>query len=160
MSLLTNHFHFIPTFASNFRVLLGISAAIFGYIVLKFLTFKNDYYNYSIKYLSRAIILILALIFMKNELYIASYALFLFMSSSYSHIIHAPYINRYSGKYQFAFCNLREMIVYLGGFIGIYLCGIGLNNHLWLNCIIALSFLLIQLIFGYTAIYYRKKEKK
>ncbi len=159
MTFLTDVFHYDPTLASNIRVYLGIAAAIFAMIALNFLTFKNDYINLGIKYITRIIFYVIAIIFMGDMWFLIAFAVPRFLATSYSHITCAPYINRFKGKYQLAFCNLREMIIYLGDFIGYWLCGVCYKNGVWHNFLWALIFQIITVVFAYIALYYRNKEK-
>ena len=159
MTFLTDVFHFEPTVASNIRVYLGIGSAILAMIALNFLTFKNDYINLAIKYSSRIIVMIIALLTLGSWWVFTSMAILRLFATAYSHVTCAPYINRYKGKYQLAFCNLREMIVYLGNFIGYWLCGVCYKNGIWHNTLWALIFQVVAIIFAFTALYYRNKEK-
>ncbi len=160
MTFLTDVFHFDPTVASNIRVYLGIASAVFAMIALKYLTFKNNYVNIGIKYITRAIFFIIALIVAKENWFFIAFAVPRFLSTSYTHVTCAPYINRYAGKYQLAFCNLREMVVYLGNFAGYWLCGVCYKFGIWYNCLGALIFIILMVAAAYAALYYRNKEAK
>ncbi len=159
MTFLTDVFKFEPTLASNIRVYLGIASAVFAMFALRFLTFKNDVININIKYTIRIILFALALILMGDNWYFLAFAAPRFLSTCYSHVTDAPYINRFSGKYQFAFCNLREMVVYLGCFVGYWLCGVCYKGGIWHNVLWAMITLVISLVFAFFALYYRNKEK-
>ena len=83
-----------------------------------------------------------------------------FTADSHTHIIDAPYINRYEDKYSLAFCNLKDMTQYGGKALGILLCGIGITYGLKYIFGFALIFGIIQLILCYICLYLRNKEKE
>lgn len=159
MTFLTKYFSFSPSVSSNIRVYLGISSAILAIIILRYITFKNDYLNLSIKFVIRGIFFILALLINTKKMYFIAFAYPILLSTSYSHITCAPYINRFKGDDQFAFCNFREMIGYLGMCLGIFICGRAFNTGIFYNILIALVSLIFQLLFSFRALYFRKKEK-
>lgn len=158
MTFLTEYFKFSPIIASNIRVFLGISSAFLAIIVLRFITSKNDYINIGIKFIIRGFFFLLALLINKKICYIIAFSYPLLLSTSYSHVTCAPYINRFKGDEQFAFCNLREMIGYLGMCLGILVCGRAFNVGIFLNFLIATVSLIIQIYFGFKALTLRKKE--
>ncbi len=160
ISLLVNLYGLTSKIASMVYLVLGISASLFGFIVLWKLTFKNNYVNISIKLLGRVIIYLLAFIFNKNFLYVLALIYPAFTGESHTHIIDAPYINRYEDKYQLAFCNLKDMTTYLGKSIGVLLCGIGIRYGIRYIFVFAFVFVLIQLILCYVCLHLRNKEAR
>ena len=56
--ILTNGLGFSATSASNLKMILGIASSILGILTLTKLTFKNDYLNLSLKYITRLILYI------------------------------------------------------------------------------------------------------
>ena len=146
--------------ASNITLATGIGSAVLGFIVLSFLTFKNEYINLSIKYLIRVILFFIG-VFTTNKMLLMIAILYpLIISQSYSHITDAPYINRFDADFQLTFCNLREMVRYLGEAIGIFICGLAIVKGLKYNFMLAGIFGFLQLAFSFYALYLRKKENK
>lgn len=159
ITLLTTNIGFTATFASNFKMALGIAAVIVGTIVLEKLTLKNDYINFSIKFIGRFIVYALAVIFNNKLFFIIAIIYMLLLSESYSHISEAPYVNRFSSDDQLAFCNLKEMVNYFAKSIGNLLCGIAITLGTRFNFLFALIFVTIQIIFGFQALKMRLSEK-
>ena len=160
ISLLVNLYGVTSQIASMIYLVLGISASVFGFIVLWKLTFKNNYVNISIKLLGRAIVYFLALVFSKNIFYVIALIYPAFTAESHTHIIDAPYINRYEDKFQLAYCNLKDMTSYAGKALGVLICGIGITYGIKYIFGFALAFVTIQLILCYTCLYLRNKEGK
>ena len=158
--LLTNSLDFLPAAASNLYLCIGIAASVTGFIVLSKLTFKNDYINLSIKYVVRFILFLLAVILNNKIMYLIAFLYPLFISQSYTHITDAPYVNRFKGDYQLAFCNLKEMVKYLGSSIGTFLCGFALNIDIRVNFMFASFFVIFQVVFSFYGLYLRNKEEK
>lgn len=144
--------------ASNITLATGIGSAVLGFIVLSFLTFKNDYLNLSIKYLVRVILFFIGTFTTNKVLLMIAILYPLIISQSYSHITDAPYINRFDADFQLTFCNLREMVRYFGEAIGIFICGFAIVKGLECNFMLAGIFGFLQLIFSFYALYLRKKE--
>lgn len=160
ISLLVNLYGTTSKIASIVFLTLGISASVFGFLVLWKLTFKNNYINISIKLLVRAILFFLALIFNNNLLSVIAIMYTAFTAESHTHVVDAPYINRYEKKFSLAFCNLKDMTQYAGKSIGVLLCGVGITYGIKYIFIFALFFVIIQLILCYMCLYLRNKEAK
>jgi len=60
--------------------------------------------------------------------------------------------------YQLAFCNLSEMIAYLGISIGTFICGFTISAGLKYNFMTAALFTGVGLFFAYRALYLKNKE--
>lgn len=159
ITLLTKGLSFSPSIASNIVVFMGIVSVILGIIVLIKLTFKNNYINLSIKYVVRAILYVLAVIFNNKWLFLIALMYPKIISESYSHITDAPYINRYEDEYQLAFINFRQMITYFGKAIGSLVCGIALSLNIRINFSIAAIFAILQAVFSFWALTLRNREK-
>lgn len=160
ISLLVNLYGTTSKIASIVFLTLGISASVFGFLVLWKLTFKNDYVNISIKLLVRAILFFLALIFNNNLLSVVAIMYTAFTAESHTHVVDAPYINRYEKKFSLAFCNLKDMTQYAGKAIGVLLCGVGITHGIKYIFMFALFFIIIQLVLCYVCLYLRNKEAK
>ena len=159
MLTLTNYFKFSDNVATNYLLIVGLLADIFGIIALKYLTPKNDYLTMTIKFGIRFLAYVIA--FISNNVLITLIAITwsIFISTSYENICDAVYINRLKNKYQLSFSNICHIIRFLGEAIGVYLCGlmyeIGLRYMFGLSAL----FMIVQISLAYYLIYLRKKEK-
>lgn len=158
LTALTNNLGFSPTLASNIKLVTGVISVVVGAIILKFLTFKNNYVNIGIKLGGRIVFYALAFAFNNPFLIFLALMNARIFSSSYEHVTDAPYINRFSGKSQILFTNLSDMFSYFSRAIGTFLCGVFIIRGIRYNFLIALVFVIIQLIFMYLALYYKNKE--
>lgn len=156
---LTNYFKFSDNVATNYLLIVGLLADIFGIIALKYLTPKNDYITITIKFGIRFFAYVIA--FISNNIVISLIAITwsIFISTSYENICDAVYINRLENKYQLSFSNICHIIRFLGEAIGVYLCGlmyeIGLRYMLGLSALL----MIFQISLAYYLIYLRKGEK-
>lgn len=159
MLTLTNYFKFSDNLATNYLLIVGLLADIFGIIALKYLTPKNDYLTITIKFGIRFLAYVIA--FISNNVLITLIAITwsIFISTSYENICDAVYINRLENKYQLSFSNICHIIRFLGEAIGVYLCG--LMYEMGLRYMFGLSalFMIVQISLAYYLIYLRKKEK-
>ena len=159
MLTLTNYFKFSDNVATNYLLIVGLLADIFGIIALKYLTPKNDYLTMTIKFGIRFLAYVIA--FISNNMLITLIAITwsIFISTSYENICDAVYINRLENKYQLSFSNICHIIRFLGEAIGVYLCG--LMYEMGLKYMFGLSalFMIVQISLAYYLIYLRKKEK-
>ncbi len=159
MLTLTNYFKFSDNVATNYLLIVGLLADIFGIIALRYLTPKNDYLTITIKFGIRFLAYVIA--FISNNVLITLIAITwsIFISTSYENICEAVYINRLENKYQLSFSNICHIIRFLGEAIGVYLCGlmyeIGLRYMLGLSAL----FMIAQISIAYYMIYLRKREK-
>ena len=159
MLTLTNYFKFSDNVATNYLLIVGLLADIFGIIALKYLTPKNDYITITIKFGIRFFAYVIA--FISNNIVISLIAITwsIFISTSYENICDAVYINRLENKYQLSFSNICHIIRFLGEAIGVYLCGlmyeIGLRYMLGLSALL----MIFQISLAYYLIYLRKREK-
>ena len=159
MLTLTNYFKFSDNVATNYLLIVGLLADIFGIIALKYLTPKNDYLTMTIKFGIRFLAYVIA--FISNNMWITLIAITwsIFISTSYENICDAVYINRLENKYQLSFSNICHIIRFLGEAIGVYLCG--LMYEMGLRYMFGLSalFMIVQISLAYYLIYLRKKKK-
>lgn len=159
MLTLTNYFKFSDNVATNYLLIVGLLADIFGIIALKYLTPKNDYLTVTIKFGIRFLAYVIA--FISNNMVISLIAITwsIFISTSYENICDAVYINRLENKYQLSFSNICHIIRFLGEAIGVYLCGlmyeIGLRYMLGLSAL----FMIAQISIAYYLIDLRKRER-
>lgn len=159
MLTLTNYFKFSDNVATNYLLIVGLLADIFGIIALKYLTPKNDYITITIKFGIRFFAYVIA--FISNNIVISLIAITwsIFISTSYENICDAVYINRLENKYQLSFSNICHIIRFLGEAIGVYLCGLmyemGLRYMLGLSAL----FMIAQISIAYYLIDLRKRER-
>lgn len=160
ITLLTSNLGFSAIGASMLKMVLGIVAVFIGTLILEKLTFKNDYINFSIKFVGRLVFYLLAFIFNNKIIFLIAIIFMRLLSESYYNVSEAPYVNRFSSDNQLAFCNLREMIRYFSKAIGNFLCGIAIAMGTRYNFLFAFVFIIFQVIFGINALRLKKKEKE
>lgn len=158
ITVLTASFFLEERFASLLRIFSGAGASLLAALFLSFLTFKNNYLNIAIKFVSRIILLILALTTDNYLICLIAYLFPLISGQIYSSITDAPYVNRYSGDEQLSFSYFKDMVRYSGEAIGVYLCGILFITGIKMNLLIALILCFIQLILAYIGLYFRNME--
>ena len=156
MLTLTNYFKLSDSAATNYLIIVGLLADIFGIIVLKYLTPKNDYLTITIKFGIRFIGYVLA--FISNNIIITLIAITwsIFISTSYENICEGVYINRLDNKYQLSFSNICHIIRFLGESIGILLCGMMYEKGLRYMFGLSALFMIFQIGIAYYMIYLRK----
>jgi len=159
ITLLTANLNFSASAASYFKMILGIVAVFIGTLILEKLTLKNDYKNFSIKFIGRLLFYILAFICNNKIVFLIAIVFMRLLSESYSHVSEAPYVNRFSNDNQLAFCNLREMIGYFSKAIGNLLCGIAITMGTRYNFLFAAIFLIPAILYLFNALRLRLKEK-
>lgn len=160
VTILSNYFGFADSTISIFNIVMGLTAVAVGAFVLEKLTFKNDYVNVGIKFGGRFLFYLLAVILNNKIVFLATFLYVLLFSESYANVSDGQFINRFDDQYQLAFCNLKEMIGYLGRAIGTFLCGIFVVIDIRFNFCVACIFVLLQLLFICLAIHFKKKEEK
>lgn len=160
MLTLTNYFNFSDNVATNYLLVIGLLADIFGIIALKYLTPKNDYLTITIKFGIRFLGYVIA--FVSNNIAITLIAITwsIFISTAYENICDAVYINRLENKYQLSFSNVCHIIRFLGEAIGVFLCGLMYEKGLRYMFGLSALFMIFQISLAYYMIYLRKREKK
>ena len=159
MIIFTKYLNFESGFASNLRLVFNIASVLLASIALRKLTFKNNYINIFIKYGVRAILYLIALLYYNDITLLIAIGYTLISISSYTHVIDAPYINRYEKDEQIAFLNLKEVINYASRAIGYLVCGLCIAISLKMNLLVSLVFSLITITIACTANYYINKNK-
>ena len=160
LTILVKEFSLEPFWASNIKLSIGIGSVLIAALILAKFTFKNNYINLSIKFLGRTIFYVIVWLF--PNIYTIGLALFytMILSSAYTHVADAPYINRFDNENQLAFANLKEMVGHLSRSIGTFLCGICLALGFRYNFIVASVAEFITLLFAYQALHLYNKEKR
>lgn len=158
MLTLTNYFKFSDSVATNYLLVVGLLADIFGIIALKYLTPKNDYVTLTIKFGIRFLGYVIA--FVSNNIVITLIAITwsIFISTSYENICDAVYINRLENKYQLSFSNVCHITRFLGEAIGVFLCGLMYEQGLRYMFGLSALFMIFQISLAYYMIYLRNKE--
>ena len=159
MLTLTNYFKFSDSVATNYLLVIGLLADIFGIIALKYLTPKNDYLTVTIKFGIRFLGYVIA--FVSNNIAITLIAITwsIFISTAYENICDAVYINRLENKYQLSFSNVCHITRFLGEAIGVFLCGLMYEKGLRYMFGLSALFMIFQISLAYYMIYLRKREK-
>ena len=157
--LLTSGIGLAPKTASGLSMMLGITSVFVATFVLNKLTFKNNYINIMIKYGGRLLFYALAAISGSYAFIICAVCYARLSSLSYVHVVDAPYVNRISKDYQLAFCNLKEMLTYLGKSLGLLFCGILMNIDLRLNFLFASILIIAEIYLRMLSLKYRLKEE-
>ena len=160
MLTLTNYFNFSDSVATNYLLVIGLLADIFGIIALKYLTPKNDYLTVTIKFGIRFLGYVIA--FVSNNVAITLIAITwsIFISTAYENICDAVYINRLENKYQLSFSNVCHITRFLGEAIGVFLCGLMYEKGLRYMFGLSALFMVFQISLAYYMIYLRKKGEK
>ncbi len=159
MTILTKELGFEPVIASYIKLAFCVLAVGIATLILYKLTSKNNYINLSVKYGGRIISYLIASIFTNKYTIIAGLMFTVLTSSAYTHVVDAPYINRFDSSKQLPFSNLCNMIGYFCKAIGTLICGFCLTYGLKYNFIIALIFTSICTLFAYQACYKRSNER-
>ena len=159
MLTLTNYFNFSDNVATNYLLVIGLLADIFGIIALRYLTPKNDYLTITIKFGIRFLGYVIA--FVSNNIAITLIAITwsIFISTAYENICDAVYINRLENKYQLSFSNVCHITRFLGEAIGVFLCGLMYEKGLRYMFGLSALFMIFQISLAYYMIYLRKREK-
>jgi hypothetical protein len=105
--ILTTELSLSSTVDSYVKLFSGIGAGLVGVIILSKLTLKNDYINISIKYVFRFISYLLPIFCFTKMTVVIGLFYTVLTSSAYTHILDAPYINRFDNEEQLAFANLK-----------------------------------------------------
>lgn len=158
MLMLTNKLGFSDVGATNYLLIIGLTADVIGIIALKFLTPKSDYLAISLKFGIRFILYILAFFINNHIMSMIAITWSILISTAYENKTDAPYINRIKNEYSIFFSNIRYMTWMVGNAIGLYFAGkiysYGINYMFGLSAI----FMFIQIGLAYYLIYLRKKH--
>lgn len=159
MIILTNTLSFTSSVASNTRLLFNIIAVFLASIALRKFTFKNNFINILIKYGIRLIIYLIAIIKFDSSSILLAIAYTYITDPMYTHIVDAPYINRFENEEQVIFLNFRESIGYFSRAIGTLICGLCITVSLRLNIIVSFILLSFCFLFAILANYYIAQKK-
>lgn len=159
MLMLTNIFKLSDGNATNYLLIVGLTADAIGIIALKYWTLKNDYMNINIKFGIRFLLYTLA--FITNNITICFIAITwsLLISTAYENITDAPYINKIPNDYQMIFTNFRYIVNLIATSIALYLAGVTYKMGIRYMLGLSAFFIIFQIGLAYYLIYLRKKEK-
>jgi len=160
MTILTNSINLSPSVASSVVVGMTLASSVLSIIVISKAIIKNNYIVLFIKYAMRFIFYVMAILINNKAIFLIALIYPRLIAEPYSHVTDAPYINRIADKYQLAYCNLREMVHYLGKSIGTLICGIVLTLGIRFNFLFAAIFVAFQYSLSVYGLYLRNKEKK
>ncbi len=158
--ILADYFYFSATAISNFSIILGLGAVLVGTFAIAKFTFKNNYVNILLKYGTRFLLYLLALILNQKFLILLAFIFIKLSSDAYIDITDAPYVNRFNNEEQLAFNNLKEMIEYIGTSIGIFFCGIALTYGVRFIFLVGGIFIMLQIGFALYALALRNSKTK
>lgn len=160
MLMLTNKLSFSVTNATLYVLIIGLLSDIVGIIILKKITFKNNYINIFIKFGIRNILYLTAFLCNNVNVIMIAITWSLLISTAYENITEAPYINRIKDSNQLFFNSVRYGIWIIGESIGLFFAGV--MYKLGLRYIFGFSsiFILLQIICQIILINMLKKERK
>lgn len=123
MLMLTDSFGFSPGIATNYLLVVGLSADFIGILALKYFTPRSDRLAMFLKFGVRGVFLIVA--FLSNSSFICFLALTwtLLSSTAYENVSDGYYINAVDNRHQLKYNTLRYTIHHLGIALGTFLCG-------------------------------------
>lgn len=148
MLLLTNNLNFSSTYASFLILGLGICSSILSMVIVKHLRFKNDHYNFFVKFGMR--ILLYLIVFITNsKVFLILTLVYLFLTDcTHGFIFNSFFINNIDEKHSLFLTTLRYCSSLLGKAIGTFFCGMVFNLELKYFIIPALIISIFHYIFG------------
>lgn len=160
MLMLTDMFGFSAGIATNYLLVAGLIADVFGILALRYFTPKNDYLTITIKFGIRFIIFSLAAISGSNFLCFLALTWMILSGTAYENVTDGYYVNSVDNRYQFKYNTVRHVAQYVGSAIGIFLCG--QVFHLGPEAVFGLAafVLSIQLLPAYYLVYLRQQRSE
>lgn len=158
MLMLTNKLNFTASSATNYLLIMGLTADVVGIMALKWLTPKNDYLTITIKFGIRFIGYTLA--FISNNIIVIMIAISwsILISTSYENKTDGIYINRVEDKYQLFFNNMRYVVGIIAESLGLLFAGIAFEYGIRYILGLSALFLIPQILLQYNLIRMRNKE--
>lgn len=160
MLMLTDSFGFSAGIATNYLLIAGLIADLFGILALKFFTPKNDYLTLIIKFGTRFVIFTLAGLTDNNFISFLALTWTILSSTAYEDITDGYYINSVDNRYQLKYNTIRYVIHHAGVAFGTFLCG--RVFQFGPGAIFTLSgfVIVLQLAVGFYLIYLRENRPK
>ena len=143
MLILTNYIGFSVTFTSIFIIVSNMLATIFSYIFSKFSNGYSISLSSLIKYGSRVVVYIIAIVFNNNLLFIFAIIYAYITCRVLEDKVTGSFLELISNDNQFLFGNIRYFALSLGEGIGAFLAGLLLSHSLRMLFIGASIFTLI-----------------
>ncbi len=123
MLMLTDSFGFSAGIATNYLLIAGLIADLFGILALKFFTPKSDYLTLIIKFGTRFVLFTLAGLTDNNFVSFIALTWTILSSTAYEDITDGYYINSVDNRYQLKYNTIRYVIHHSGAAFGTFLCG-------------------------------------
>lgn len=123
MLMLTDMFGFSAGIATNYLLVAGLIADVFGILALRFFTPKNDYLTITLKFGIRFAIFSLAAISSSNFLCFLALTWMILSNTAYENVTDGYYVNSVDNRYQFKYNTVRHVVQYVGSAVGTFLCG-------------------------------------
>lgn len=123
MLMLTDSFGFSAGIATNYLLVVGLSADFIGILALKYFTPKSDYLTMFLKFGVRGIFLAVAFLSGSNFICFLALTWTLLSSTAYENVSDGYYINAVDNRHQLKYNTLRYVIHHLGIALGTFLCG-------------------------------------
>lgn len=123
MLMLTDSFGFSAGIATNYLLVVGLSADFIGILALKYFTPKSDYLTMFLKFGVRGIFLAVAFLSGNNFICFLALTWTLLSSTAYENVSDGYYINAVDNRHQLKYNTLRYVIHHLGIALGTFLCG-------------------------------------
>lgn len=158
MLMLTNIFNFSDSNATNYLLIIGITADILGIVALKYLTPKNDYLTITIKFFIRFATYTIAFLSNNNILTFIAITWSILISTAYENVTDAPYVNRLSSENQLFFNDIRFIVGVIGESIGLFFAGIMYNYGASYMLGLSAFFMIFQIALSYRLIYLRQNK--
>lgn len=160
MLMLTDFGNFSTNMATSFILIFCVLDIIFGALAIKILKSNNDYVNMSIKFLIRAILLMIVVITNNVYIMIVAMAYSLLTNIAYSNLIAGFMTNSIDNKFVLDFTVLNYITTLIGEAIGVFIAGIFYAYGFKYIALAGGIIMIIQLIMAYYIIYIKRKTLK
>lgn len=157
MLILTEFAGLNASSATRFILIFSILASVFGKLALEKLRSKNDYLNFSIKFLMRTILFMLVFITNNRRVLLIGIAYFLLTSAAYDYVINGFIYDHVKEQYTMGVTVIQYVISLVGEAIGVFLAGVMYQYGFRYIYLLAALFMVVQLSIGYSIIYKKRK---
>ncbi len=157
--LLKNLLGLSINFVAVFLIVTALAGDLFGYLALYKLNFKNDYLNYSCKFVLRLIMYLL--IACTGNFYVAiiGIAISLLVSRAWENVSDGVYINRVPNENQLLFSTFRYGVNKLGTAFGVFFCGVLFDWGIQAIFGVSAAIMFVSILLAFILIHLRNKEK-
>lgn len=160
MLIITNFAGLSPSQATWFILIFSLLASIFGKLALNRLRSKNDYINFSVKFLGRMILYILIFITNNYKVLLVGIAYILLTSAAYDYVINGFVNEQIKEQYTLGFTVVQYIISRVGEAIGVFLAGIMYIHGFRYIYLLASLFMIIQIVLGMYLISMKRKKRQ